>query len=111
MCAGGGGELPLRWLTDFEVQAAGGGVGLQPLDSLCAATLGQLVLSGQLVPPEGAQEPALSSGGGRASARKASRPPPEPTALTTGPVLDWVVDYSGAPGSDAGIWAVTQHAW
>ncbi len=57
------------------------------------ATVGQLVLTGQLVP-------AGQEAGGPADG---DRHP-----VTTSPLLDWVVDYGAA---EPVLWAVTQHAW
>lgn len=98
----GGTGLPQRLLTDFEVAQPGSGGALQPLDALGPTTIGQLVLSGQLVAAdEGGAAAALAAvpgfGGGGPQ-----------HAVTTGPLLDWVVDYSGPA---AAIWAVTEQAW
>lgn len=90
------GGLPLRSVTDFEVVAAGSGNGvdsLRPLDVLGPAAIGQLVLTGQLVPA--AQEAGGTADGAR-------------HPVTTYPLLDWVVDYGAA---EPALWAVTQHAW
>ena len=103
----GGAGLPHRVVTDFEVIQPGAGGALQPLDALGPATVGQLVLSGQLVAAD------AGGGGGGAAAAFAAVPGfggvgPQ-HAVTTGPLLDWVVDYSQGPA--AAIWAVTEKAW
>ena len=93
--------LPLRAVTDFEVAAAGGGAAdgaLRPLEALGPATIGQLVLTGQLVPAEEGLGASAAGGSGGAA-----RHP-----LAAEPLLDWVVDHGA---SEPGIWAVTQHAW
>ncbi|KAL4423903.1 hypothetical protein ABPG75_001204 [Micractinium tetrahymenae] len=84
-------ELPLRILTGSEVVGEGGA--LQPLTSLPQQP--GLVLSGQLVPPQG-------------SAAAASQPGP---SITTAPLVDWVVEQSPVPGQPLAVWAVSPHAW
>lgn len=84
-------ELPLRLLTGFEVVDEGSSV--QPLTSLPQQP--GLVLTGQLVRPQGSAAAAAEAG----------------PSITTAPLVDWVVEQSTVPGQPPTIWAVSQHAW
>ncbi|KAL4434797.1 hypothetical protein ABPG77_005324 [Micractinium sp. CCAP 211/92] len=84
-------ELPLRLLTGFEVVDEGGSV--QSLTSLPQQP--GLVLTGQLVRPQGSAAAAAEAG----------------PSITTAPLVDWVVEQSTVPGQPPAIWAVSQHAW